>query len=76
MNNNPSKFQEGWSAGLRPVETVSFDDVQVFSKDSTTSKKSTSASKDIGDFHLNPNGNMFRKQEPTRDGLWQQRLRT
>ena len=30
MNNNPSKFQEGWSAGLRPVENVSFDDVQVF----------------------------------------------
>ena len=32
MNNNPSKFQEGWSAGLRPVETVSFDEVQVFLK--------------------------------------------
>lgn len=30
MNNNPSKFHEGWSAGLRPVETVSFDDVHVF----------------------------------------------
>ncbi|MED5497925.1 MAG: SUMF1/EgtB/PvdO family nonheme iron enzyme, partial [Candidatus Thermoplasmatota archaeon] len=32
MNNNPSKFQEGWSAGLRPIETVSFDDVHVFLK--------------------------------------------
>ena len=32
MNNNPSKFQEGWSAGLRPVETISFDDVHVFIK--------------------------------------------
>ena len=32
MNNNPSKFQEGWSAGLRPVETISFEDVQVFLK--------------------------------------------
>ena len=32
MNNNPSKFQEGWSAGLRPVETISFDDVQIFLK--------------------------------------------
>jgi len=32
MNNNPSKFQDGWSAGLRPVETVSFDEVQIFLK--------------------------------------------
>ena len=28
MGGNPSKFQEGWSAGLRPVEQVSFDDIQ------------------------------------------------
>ena len=32
MNNNPSKFQEGWSAGLRPVETISYEDVKVFLK--------------------------------------------
>ncbi|MAV77730.1 MAG: serine/threonine kinase [Euryarchaeota archaeon] len=30
MGGNPSKFQEGWSAGLRPVEQVSFDDIQSF----------------------------------------------
>lgn len=30
MGNNPSKFQEGWSAGLRPVEQVSMDDVEAF----------------------------------------------
>ena len=27
---NPSKFQEGWSAGLRPVETISMTDVEGF----------------------------------------------
>ena len=27
---NPSKFQEGWSAGLRPVESINFDDVTQF----------------------------------------------
>ena len=26
MNNNPSKFQDGWSSGLKPVETVSWYD--------------------------------------------------
>ena len=26
MDHNPSKFQEGWSSGLRPVDSVSFDD--------------------------------------------------
>ena len=30
MGNNPSKFQEGWSAGLRPVESVSWLDCQTF----------------------------------------------
>jgi formylglycine-generating enzyme required for sulfatase activity len=30
MGENPSKFQDGWAAGLRPVENVSWDDVQVF----------------------------------------------
>jgi formylglycine-generating enzyme required for sulfatase activity len=30
MEVNPSKFQEGWAAGLRPVESVSWDDVHVF----------------------------------------------
>mgnify|MGYP005745575501 FL=1 len=30
MGDNPSKFQEGWSAGLRPVENVNYDDVQLF----------------------------------------------
>ena len=30
MKDNPSKFQEGWSAGLRPVEQVSYDDIQLF----------------------------------------------
>ena len=32
MGDNPSKFQDGWSAGLRPVETISMDDVDVFLK--------------------------------------------
>ncbi|MGB1566943.1 MAG: formylglycine-generating enzyme family protein [Candidatus Poseidoniaceae archaeon] len=32
MNNNPSKFQEGWSAGLRPVESISYTDVELFLK--------------------------------------------
>jgi len=27
---NPSKFQEGWSAGLRPVESVNLDDIILF----------------------------------------------
>ena len=27
---NPSKFQEGWSAGLRPVENISMTDVESF----------------------------------------------
>ena len=30
MGSNPSKFQEGWSAGLRPVESVSWLDCQRF----------------------------------------------
>ena len=30
MGTNPSKFQEGWSAGLRPVESVSWLDCQRF----------------------------------------------
>ena len=30
MGSNPSKFQEGWSAGLRPVESVSWLDCQSF----------------------------------------------
>ena len=30
MENNPSRFQEGWSAGLRPVESVSYTDVEQF----------------------------------------------
>lgn len=30
METNPSKFTEGWSAGLRPVETISWLDAQVF----------------------------------------------
>ena len=25
MGTNPSKFQDGWSAGLRPVESISMD---------------------------------------------------
>ena len=28
MGDNPAKFSEGWSAGLRPIENVSWDDVQ------------------------------------------------
>ncbi|MCS5525607.1 MAG: hypothetical protein NZ737_00835, partial [Candidatus Poseidoniaceae archaeon] len=30
MKHNPSKFQEGWAAGLRPVERVSWLDCQDF----------------------------------------------
>lgn len=30
MGENPSKFQEGWSAGLRPVENINMDDVTLF----------------------------------------------
>lgn len=30
MGTNPSKFQDGWSAGLRPVESVSWLDCQSF----------------------------------------------
>ena len=30
MGNNPSKFQDGWSAGLRPVESVSWFDCQMY----------------------------------------------
>ena len=30
MSDNPAKFSEGWSAGLRPIENVSWDDVQIF----------------------------------------------
>lgn len=30
MGSNPSKFQEGWSAGLRPIESISFEQVQQF----------------------------------------------
>ena len=30
MGSNPSKFQEGWSAGLRPVESVTFSEVLSF----------------------------------------------
>lgn len=30
MGANPSKFNEGWTAGLRPVETVSRDDIDLF----------------------------------------------
>jgi formylglycine-generating enzyme required for sulfatase activity len=43
MGNNPSKFQEGWSAGLRPVEQVSLDQVEEFldrlnARDHTTTR--------------------------------------
>ncbi len=42
MGHNPSKFQDGWSAGLRPVEQVDYDDAQIFiqrlnERDSATS---------------------------------------
>tara|TARA_B100001094_G_scaffold112066_1_gene107920 strand:- start:5469 stop:6218 length:750 start_codon:yes stop_codon:yes gene_type:complete len=30
MGSNPSKFQEGWSAGLRPIECITFEEVQQF----------------------------------------------
>ncbi|MBT4065836.1 MAG: formylglycine-generating enzyme family protein [Euryarchaeota archaeon] len=30
MGNNPAKFQDGWSAGLRPIESVSWLDCQKF----------------------------------------------
>jgi len=30
MGSNPSKFQEGWSAGLRPVESISYSEVVTF----------------------------------------------
>ena len=30
MGSNPSKFQDGWSAGLRPVEQVSHEDIMQF----------------------------------------------
>ena len=30
MGKNPSKFQEGWSAGLRPVEQINMDDIDEF----------------------------------------------
>jgi formylglycine-generating enzyme required for sulfatase activity len=30
MGSNPSKFQEGWTAGLRPVESITFFEVQTF----------------------------------------------
>lgn len=30
MHSNPSKFQEGWSAGLRPVESITFTEVLSF----------------------------------------------
>ena len=30
MGENPSKFQEGWSAGLRPVEQINMDDIEEF----------------------------------------------
>jgi len=30
MGANPSKHQEGWSAGLRPVESITFDEVKGF----------------------------------------------
>ena len=30
MGSNPSKFQDGWSAGLRPIESISFVQVQHF----------------------------------------------
>ena len=30
MDNNPAKFNDGWSAGLRPIETVSWLDCQEF----------------------------------------------
>ena len=32
MGSNPSKFQEGWSAGLRPVESITFFEAQTFLK--------------------------------------------
>ena len=43
MGSNPSKFQEGWSAGLRPVEQVSLDQVEEFldrlnARDHTTTR--------------------------------------
>ena len=30
MGHNPSKFQEGWSSGLRPVDSISFQDCVSF----------------------------------------------
>lgn len=30
MGENPSKFQDGWSAGLRPVEQINMDDIDQF----------------------------------------------
>jgi len=33
MGFNPAKFQEGWSAGLRPIESISFNDILDFLKE-------------------------------------------
>ena len=30
MGSNPAKFQDGWSSGLRPIESVSWLDIQEF----------------------------------------------
>lgn len=39
MGSNPSKFQDGWSAGLRPVENISYDEVQLFLKSLNAQEK-------------------------------------
>ena len=48
MGNNPAKFSEGWSAGLRPVETVSYFDCLDFIE--TINKA------DINNMHLGLHG--------------------
>tara|TARA_Y100001978_G_scaffold115343_1_gene102771 strand:- start:396 stop:1145 length:750 start_codon:yes stop_codon:yes gene_type:complete len=30
MGSNPSKFQDGWISGLRPVDSISYNDIELF----------------------------------------------
>ena len=69
MGHNPSKFTDGWTAGLRPVDSVSRDDVASF-----VARLNAETAGMLGDrkgeyrLQARPSGNMPHGQEPKAGG--------
>ena len=74
MGENPSKFQDGWSAGLRPVEQINMDDIDQFlarlnARDTDVIYLGLRGG---GVFRLNRSGNMHRELNTNTMVVWRQ----